>query len=118
MSSVARVSVQLPAMSPEISLPVQRGVGGLSATPFYGPPVVATVTPPSGAAAGGYQTTISGLNMAYVTSVKFDGTDATVVSWDGTSLVVNVPAGIAGPADIYVETLGGSHTLLGGFAYT
>lgn len=76
-------------------------------------PVVQSVLPPSGGgtAAGGGQVTITGSNFDGVTSVKFGGTAASIVSKSATSLTVTQPALQIGFHDVTVTTTAGTSAL-------
>lgn len=74
-------------------------------------PVVSSVSPTSGAAAGGDLVTVTGQFFTGATAVTFDGvaaTDFTVVS--DSKLVAVTPAGSAGAADVVVTNSAGVST--------
>ena len=92
--------------------------GGTSATLAadqftYAPaPVVTSLSPATGPAAGGTTVTITGTGLANATAVKFGSTLATIVSDNGTQIVVTTPTGVAGPAvDVTVVTAGGTSAI-------
>lgn len=81
-------------------------------------PVVSSISPTSGAAAGGDLVTISGQFFTGATDVSIGGTTAssyTVIS--DTTISAVTPAGTAGAADVTVTTSAGTGTLTGGFTY-
>ncbi|WP_165482041.1 IPT/TIG domain-containing protein [Legionella beliardensis] len=81
-------------------------------------PTITTINPTAGPAAGGQTVTITGTNLTGTNSVTFDGTPATGVTVVNDSTVTVVtPAGIAGPVDVMVTTVGGSETVPGGYTY-
>ncbi|MDO7845075.1 Ig-like domain repeat protein [Hymenobacter sp. M29] len=71
-------------------------------------PAITSLSPTSGPV--GTSVTISGSNLAGTTSVSFDGVAQTTITGNtGTSLTVNVPAGVAlGATDVVVTTPSGS----------
>jgi hypothetical protein len=85
-------------------------------------PVVNSITPATGLAAGGTAVVIKGLNLDGVTAVTFDGVAATSVSVvlaNGLPEVhCTTPAGSAGPADVAVTDDGGSVTKTAFFTYS
>jgi hypothetical protein len=87
-------------------------------------PVVTSVSPNTGATAGGNLVTISGSGFSTVTGatgVKFGANNATqytVVSGSDTRIVAEVPAGTAGAKDVIVtNTAGASTTGTGAYTY-
>lgn len=82
-------------------------------------PVVSSLSPSSGAAAGGDLVTVTGQFFTGASAVTFDAaaaTDFTVVS--DSKIVAVTPAGAAGPADVVVtNTAGASTTGTGKFTY-
>jgi parallel beta-helix repeat protein len=80
---------------------------------------VTQVTPPNGAATGGTQTTISGLNFAPPCSVTFDSNAAADVSFvSATSLRATTPPHAAGSVDVGVTCGTDHYTFANGFLYT
>src|SRR5438477_6040424 len=84
-------------------------------------PVITQVSPSRGVPAGGYDVTITGTgfgtNLASIT-VTFGAVPATVKSVTDTQLVVTVPPGPLGPADIVISNgTGRDGTLPAGFVY-
>jgi len=86
------------------------------------PPVVSSVTPVTGPAAGGTAVTISGTGFTGATSVTFGGTAATsVVVVNASTITANSPAKAAGTYDVRVVTPKGTSAIVGGadnFVYT
>jgi uncharacterized repeat protein (TIGR01451 family) len=75
------------------------------------PPTIDAINPAQGGIAGGMAITITGsdLGTAVTTLVSFGGTSATIVSDDGSTLVVTSPQGSAlGTVNVTVTTAGGA----------
>ncbi|HMD46988.1 MAG TPA: putative Ig domain-containing protein [Acidimicrobiales bacterium] len=72
------------------------------------PPVITTVSPATGSAAGGDKVTITGTGFAGVNSVKFGSVAATSysVNGPGTKITVYSPPGVVGTVDIVVHSFG------------
>ena len=88
------------------------------------PPANVTLAPDSGPATGGTVVTLTGDNLAGVTSVTFGGAAGTALNTtnatkgpDG-SITVTTPAGTAGAVDVVLVDPSGNLTLTGGFTYT
>jgi hypothetical protein len=82
----------------------------LSIKVLQAPPVISSVSPTSGPAAGGTKVIITGEFLQGASSVLFGTQPAAKfrVNKAGTKIEVYAPAGSAGPAvDITVRTLGG-----------
>lgn len=80
---------------------------------------IATVTPATGAAAGGTNITIDGTDFSGAEGVTVGGAAATnfkVVS--NTRITCTTPAGTAGARDVVVVDDAGNVTKTGGFTYT
>jgi hypothetical protein len=93
--------------SPVANLLVPDVVAGGSSRP-----TVLSVTPSAGPTAGGTQVSISGTNLGTASTVTVDfgvNNPATVVSDNGSTLVVNSPAG-SGTVDVVVTTSKGTST--------
>lgn len=74
-------------------------------------PIVASVSPASGPAAGGDLVVISGAHFGGATAVTFDGVAAADFQVIGpTSIAAVTPAGAAGPTDVAVTTPNGTGT--------
>lgn len=83
------------------------------------PSDVESITPNTGAAAGGTVVTIAGEGVEDATAVNFDGTPGTAFTHvdDGT-LRVTTPPHAAGAVDVVVVDVDGNDTVVGGFTYT
>jgi hypothetical protein len=80
-------------------------------------PNINTVSPNSGAAAGGVTVTISGPNVLGVSSVTFGGVPGTnLTPIDDTSLTVDTPPGL-GSVDVVATNSTGSDTIVGGYTH-
>ncbi|MDB5308070.1 MAG: Alkaline phosphatase [Gemmataceae bacterium] len=81
-------------------------------------PVITSVSPSSGATAGGNTVTITGTSLGGATSVTIGGAVATITGDTPTQITVTAPAGAAGPAvDVVVTTPGGVVTATGAYTY-
>lgn len=79
---------------------------------------VSGVYPRAGAVSGGAQVRLFGSGFVPgATTVTIGGTAASVTYVASTELLVTVPAGTAGTADVIVTTPGGSATLPAGYTY-
>ena len=88
------------------------GYNLLSDTWLIGAPIITSVSPPSGAPAGGASVTITGTGFSGVTGVSFGSTPVTgtpIVN-STTSMTVTVPAGVLGTVDVIVTTGNGPST--------
>jgi hypothetical protein len=98
-------------------------IGGTSAVTapdqfvYWPPPVVSSVSPASGPAAGGNVITITGSNFIGVSAVTFGGVNATGISGSSSSLLVQVPAG-TGTVDVRVVAFGVSSAINANDKYT
>jgi len=83
------------------------------------PPVMTSISPATGAEAGGDTVVITGSGFANTNWVKFDGVDAPSVSVnaDKTELTVITPPGVAGPADVRITHWGDEVTYTNAFTY-
>jgi hypothetical protein len=83
------------------------------------PPMVTSVSPNSGATAGGTPVTITGTNFAAGATATFGATAATnVVVVNSTTITATTPAGSAGAVTVTVTANGQSGSLASGFSYT
>ena len=82
-------------------------------------PIISTISPTSGATAGGTSITISGSGFSNEAGVSFGGTPASVVSVVGsTTITVVAPAHSSGPVNVVVTNPNGeSSTKTNGFTY-
>jgi len=90
-------------------------VGGgtiISANDFFAAPTITVFSPTAGPA--GAIVTIKGTNFTGVTSVKFNGTAASITSSTATQIITSVPAGVT-TGKITVTTPGGTTTSAGNF---
>jgi IPT/TIG domain len=79
---------------------------------------ISTVSPSSGAAAGGTAVTISGTSLDGATGATFGGDPGTAFSVEGNDTVkVTTPAHAAGAVNVVVNTPSGPVTKTGGFTY-
>jgi hypothetical protein len=94
--------------SPDVAI---GGVGGVQIflNQCVPAPSIATISPGSGPETGGTTVTITGANLGNAT-VTFGGLPATVVSNDGTTLVVTTPPHTPGTFAVVVTTPSGSAT--------
>jgi IPT/TIG domain len=75
-------------------------------------PEITQLTSAGGATLGGYNVIIVGYNFDANTSVFFGNTEAINKSFQGSSsILVNVPAGIAGTVDVIVSNIRGTSTV-------
>ena len=72
----------------------------------YAPPAITTISPSAGNIAGGTVVTITGIGLAEISSVIFDGTPATGISSNtaGTQVTCSTPAHDAGAVTVTVTT--------------
>lgn len=109
-----------PTANAVLTLDLAQAAVGPNAAPTDDPvaaPTVTAIDPIFGPEAGGTEVTVTGTNLADVTSVTFDGNEATnltVVS--PTELTVTAPAG-TGLVDVAVTSPGGTATLQDAYTY-
>ncbi len=84
---------------------------------FYAEPEIESISPGAGARTGGYETTIFGRGLGSVTEVSFGPANAVINAQSETSIVVVVPAGNPGGADVRVAGPNGGDTAMNGFVY-
>lgn len=89
----------------------------LAASPSPAGPVVSSYTPRGGTSSGGDTVTINGSNLSSATVTFGTTPQASVVSNDGSTLVVTSPAHSAGTVDLTVATSGGRVVEAGGFTF-
>lgn len=95
----------------------QRITAAQKAAAFPDPTIV-SITPATGAAAGGTAVTISGTALTGATAVTFGGTTATsIVVVNDTTITCATPAKTAGAYDVVVTTPNGTATEEDGFTY-
>ena len=84
------------------------------------PPVLTSVSPDEGPAAGGQTVTISGEHLTGASKVEFDSTEVTsgeFLAESDTEIEVATPSHGAGAVDVSVTTPGGSDTATGAYTY-
>ncbi|MGW8949134.1 IPT/TIG domain-containing protein [Streptomyces sp. NPDC055709] len=103
------VSVLSPAGTGAVGARVTTagGTSGPLGFHYIQPPVVLTVSPASGAAAGGDTVTITGRNLGTATSVDFGATPVVPTVVSDTEITVATPATAAGEVSLVVHTQGG-----------
>jgi len=85
---------------------------------YVSPPTISSVSPSSGALAGGTAITITGTNLTGATSVTVGGSAATsVVVVSATSITAVTPAGTLGAKNVVLTTPGGTATATNAFTY-
>jgi large repetitive protein len=114
-SNVASVTVPATLANPsavtDLTAVLNPDVTGL--------PTIVTVSPNTGASAGGTSVTITGANLRAATSVTFGGVEASgVTAVDETALTVITPAMPAGTVDVVVVTPAGKVASVGAYIYT
>lgn len=90
-----------------------------STSPAYPAATVGTLSPTSGAAAGGTAVSVPGTGLSGATAVLFGGVPATAVTVvSDTEVTCATPAGSAGAVDVVVVTPAGAVVDSGGYTYT
>jgi len=79
--------------------------------PYNEEPVVTSVAPALGDAAGGTSVTITGTGLAGVAAVHFDSVAAGFTVDSPTQITAVAPAGSVGPVDVTVDTSGGTSAI-------
>lgn len=105
--------------------PVTVTVGGLTSNGVNftvaaagPPPTLTTVSPNVGSVQGGQQTTLTGTNFVAGTTVKIGNKLASVLTLvSATTMIVQVPASVPGPADVVVTNLNGDAVAQNGYTY-
>ena len=115
--SATRLTAKAPARSTGVtyvSVTTRAGASVLTWRASYTykapAPVVTSVSPAAGPAAGGSVVTVTGTGFGGVSGVSFGGTPAFFLSQSSTSLVAMAPAG-AGTVDVRVTTPAGTSVL-------
>ncbi len=121
-TSVTNVSpTQVTAVSPSgngsvgVTVSTPGGTSNPIAFFYVGAPFKSSLSPDSGAAAGGNTVTITGTGLSTATSVSFGANTAVPTVVSDSVLTVVVPAGAAGSVGVSVTTAGGSNN---GLSYT
>ncbi len=107
-----------PAGTVDVTVTAAGGTSVSVPYQYIAPPAIAFLSPSTGPAAGGTMVNITGTGFAGATAVTFGGIPSssfTVVS--DTSIMVALPAGTAGPADVAVTAVGGTGTASAAFTY-
>ena len=81
-------------------------------------PVITSVTPSFGPAAGGITVQINGSSLLSTASVMFGSTAASIVSRTGNVVTVTLPASSPGVVPVTVSTAGGTFTLPNAFTFS
>ncbi|MEQ1794754.1 MAG: Ig-like domain-containing protein [Nitrospira sp.] len=82
------------------------------------PPTLTAVAPNIGSVQGGQQTTLTGTNFVAGTTVKIANKPAAVLTLlSATSMIVQMPASVPGPADVVVTNTNGDALLQNGYTY-
>lgn len=106
-----------------VDITINNGIGSVSLTDSFtfltNAPTLGSASPSGGSVAGGISITLSGTNLAGITSVTIGGEAATITALSPTSITVTVPAYVVGPlaADIVVSDGASNAALVGGFTY-
>lgn len=118
------VTFSMPAgLTPWLAYPVivQTPGGHTNPIPYValGAPVIYTISPSSGGAAGGYEIQIRGMfDPNDQLQVTFGGTPAEITDRNWGALTVKVPAGSLGPAVVAVSSAVLNTTVTTSFTYT
>jgi predicted aspartyl protease len=101
------------------SVDLVADVAGYYVVALPGPaPVIGSVSPATGATQGGDVVTITGTNLADVTSVTFDGVAGSMVTpVSDTQMTVTTPNHVWGAVDVTVTTPRGTTNRTGSFTY-
>ena len=92
--------------------------GGSRLVQLYPRPIVTSISPTTGSAAGGKTVTVNGKYFTEAYSVTFDGTKGTIVDVTDTLIHVKAPAGtLNATVDIQVSTPGGTSAKVAGDQY-
>ncbi|WP_040872005.1 IPT/TIG domain-containing protein, partial [Nocardia exalbida] len=94
-------TVQVTATTP-------GGVSNSVSYPYLSAPTITTLNPNQGPTTGGVTVTVTGTNLAQTSTVLFGATPAPFTVISNTQIVVDAPAGAAGPTTLTVTTPGGT----------
>lgn len=105
--------------------PVTVTVGGLTSNGLSftvanagPPPTLTSVSPNVGSVQGGQQTTLTGTNFVAGTTAKIGNKLASVLTLvSATTMIVQVPASVVGPANVVVTNPNGDAVLQNGYTY-
>ena len=123
VNSSTSVTVTTPAHSAGLVNVILTNVGG-SATltgdyTFILPPDLVSLSPNTGAIAGGDSVTLTGSNFAGTTSVTFGGTQSTNITIvNANTVIVETPSHVAGATNVVITNNVGSSTLTNGFTFS
>ncbi|MEI6362747.1 MAG: peroxidase family protein [Actinomycetes bacterium] len=127
-ATTVRVLSPIHAAGPvDISVTTPSGTGSAAAaftyvtpSPQQAAPTLATVTPPTGTAAGGQTVVLAGTGLQGVSAVWFGGVAATSFTVDSASQITAVtPSHVgAGAVAVAVSAPGGGASLTTGYTYT
>ncbi len=82
------------------------------------PPTLSSLSPNVGSVQGGQQTTLIGTGFVAGTTVKIGNKPASVLTLvSATSMIVQVPASVPGPADVVVTNVNGDALIQNGYTY-
>jgi hypothetical protein len=109
ITAVSPPEIGSGVQSVDVSVTTPAGTGTLASGFAYVAPVVTTITPTSGATAGGTTVTVKGTSLYGATEVDFGSTSATIVAGTATSLTVIAPPG-SGVVPVTVTTPAGTST--------
>lgn len=115
--SDTQITAKTPAGTGTVQVTVTAPTGTSTQNVFFSytpAPVITTLIPTSGQAAGGNVVTISGTGLSGASSVKFGGNSGVIVTNTATQITVIAPAG-AGTVNVTVTTAGGTSN---GLSYT
>ena len=122
VNNATEITATAPAGSAgAVNVEVTTAGGIATATGAYtylSAPTIVSLTPTSGATAGGTSVVITGANFNSATAVSFGGTAVSSFSVDSaTQITATVPAGSAGSVNVAVTTAGGTATATGAYTY-
>ncbi|WP_435244075.1 IPT/TIG domain-containing protein [Streptomyces sioyaensis] len=115
--SDTQITARTPAGTGTVMVTVTAPTGTSTQNVFFtyttvAAPVLTTLSPATGPTSGGTVVTLSGMNLAGVTSVKFGVNSATVLSNTASQVVVIAPAGSPSSVAVTVTTVGGTSNAL------
>ena len=120
-SSTIVVQTPSPAAGASVVNVVVTTPGGsltkTSAFTYAAAPTISTLSVTSGGTSGGTSVTITGTNLAFLSSVTFGGSAAAIRSTSATSAVVTTPSGASGVVTLEVTAPNGSATKTNAFTY-
>ena len=119
VNSATQITATSPAGTGTVQVTVTTPLGTSNGLPYtyVSAPVIYSIGPSQGPAAGGTSVTIYGRNLTGATAVTFGGTAATGFTVDNEGqITATAPAG-TGTVAVAVTTAGGTATLLGAYTY-